>query len=199
MNTVDIHFHWTWPYAANILFCNISKRGYYSLAQWHTFFSLTVIDSNKIRWRRKLYIIVLGIFYRLSSVELKFWAKILRDLNVQSVSLLSVWTHIFHVVVSSWIKKCIQGGIIYQRLNTKKKRSKNSKILFFVHLLGCILHHPLNSFSEWIHFQVWLKMAFKISEMMKITILNFPSKHTPTFPTNNHHVYFHDVSDEVKD
>lgn len=42
-------------------------------------------------------------------------------------------------------------------------------------------------------------MAFKISEMMKITILNFPSKHTPTFPTNNHHVYFHDVSDEVKD
>lgn len=170
MNTVDIHFHWTWPYAANILFCNISKRGYYSLAQRHTFFSLTVIDSNKIRWRRKLYIIVLGIFYRL----FKCRAKSLRDLNVNSVSLLSVWTHVFHVVVSSWIKKSIQGGIIYQRLNTKKKRSKNSKILFFVHLLGCILHHPLNSFSEWIHFQVWLKMAFKISEMMKNNNIEFP-------------------------
>lgn len=57
-------------------------------------------------------------------------AKSLRDLNVNSVSLLSVWTHVFRVVVSSWIKKSIQGGIIYQRLNTKKKRSKNSKIYF---------------------------------------------------------------------
>lgn len=128
MNTVDIHFHWTWPYAANILFCNISKMGYHSLEQWtYIFLPHTVIDSNKIRWRRKLYIIA---WYILQAFKCR--AKSLRDLNVQSVSLPSVWTHIFHVVVSSWIKKSIQGGHIYQRLNTVPKKKRKQKIQNFI-------------------------------------------------------------------
>lgn len=48
-------------------------------------------------------------------------------------------------------------------------------------------------------FPSMIENGFEISELMKTTTWNFPSKHMPTFPTNNYLGYFHDVFDEVKD
>lgn len=79
----------------------------------------------------------------------------------------------------------------------KKKEAKIPKFIF-CSFTGLYFTSSFESLFRMDPFPSLIENGFKISEMMKITILNFPSKHTPTFPTNNH-VYFHDVSDEVKD
>lgn len=79
------------------------------------------------------------------------------------------------------------------KVKYKQNEAEIPKFNFLLINWGLYFTSSFESLSDMDTFPSLIENGLNISEMMKITTWNFPSKHMPTFPTNNQHGYFHDV------